>query len=91
MYIFANGGNSQVFISSSDWMRRNLDRRVEVTCPIFDDDIKSQLIDTFDICWVDNVKARILNETQDNTYVINDQPKNRSQITLYEYFRNRLK
>jgi len=39
MYIFGNGGDTQVYISSSDWMRRNLDRRVEVTCPIFDKEI----------------------------------------------------
>jgi len=91
MYIFANGGDSKVFISSSDWMRRNLDRRVEVTCPIYDEEIKQQLIDTFNICWTDNVKARILNENQDNIYVTNDKPRNRSQLSLYDYFKNRLK
>jgi len=90
MYIFANGGDNKVFISSSDWMRRNLDRRVEVTCPIFDEEIKSQIIDTFDICWTDNVKARVLNEKQDNTYVVNDQPKNRSQVSMYNYYKDRL-
>ncbi len=90
MYIFGNGGDPSVFISSSDWMRRNLDRRVEVTCPIFDNDIKQQLIDTFNICWADNVKARILNKDQDNTYIKNDLPENRSQLSLYDYFKNRL-
>lgn len=90
MYIFANGGVNDVLISSSDWMRRNLDRRVEVTCPIFDEEIKQQIIDTFNICWTDNVKARVLNEKQDNTYVENEQPKNRSQVSLYDYYKDRL-
>ncbi len=90
VYIFGNAGDPKIFISSSDWMRRNLDRRVEVSCPVFDEEIKQQLIDTFDICWTDNVKARILNEKQDNMYVKNDKPKNRSQVTLYNYFKNRL-
>ena len=90
VYIFGNSGEPKIFISSSDWMRRNLDRRVEVSCPIYDEEIKQQLIDTFDICWTDNVKARILNEKQDNQYVKNDKPQNRSQVTLYNYFKNRL-
>lgn len=90
VYIFGNAGEPKVYISSSDWMRRNLDRRVEVSCPIYDDNIKQQLMDTFDICWTDNVKARILNRNQDNSYVQNDLPVNRSQETLYEYFQNRL-
>jgi len=90
VYIFGNAGDPKIYISSSDWMRRNLDRRVEVSCPIFDEDIKQQLIDTFNICWTDNVKSRILNENQDNTYVNNNLSYNRSQESLYTYFKNRL-
>lgn len=90
VYIFGNAGDPKIYISSSDWMRRNLDRRVEVSCPIFDEDIKQQLIDTFNICWTDNVKSRILNEKQDNSYVNNNLSYNRSQESLYTYFKNRL-
>ncbi|WP_010179438.1 polyphosphate kinase 1 [Aquimarina agarilytica] len=90
LYIFANGGDTKIYISSADWMTRNIDRRVEVACPIYDEDIKQELIETFNICWTDNVKARVLNETQNNTYVRNDLPKNRSQISLYEYYKNRV-
>lgn len=91
LYIFGNQGNPLVYISSADWMTRNLDRRVEVSCPILDQEIKQELIETFDICWKDNVKARILNKTQDNSYVINDLEKNRSQITLYKYYEGKIK
>lgn len=90
LYIFGNGGNPLVYISSADFMTRNLDRRVEVSCPIHDESIKEELIETFAICWSDNVKARILNDTQDNTYVNNDLELNRSQVTLYEYYKNKL-
>ena len=90
LYIFANGGDPLIYISSADWMTRNLDRRVEVSCPIYDENIKKELIETFDICWNDNVKARILNNTQNNNYITNDLERNRSQITLYEYYKNKL-
>ena len=90
LYIFGNEGKPQVYISSADLMTRNLDRRVEVGCPILDKDIKEEIIETFDICWNDNVKARIINETQDNRYIENDLERNRSQVTLYDYYKNKL-
>ncbi len=90
LFIFCNGGNQKVFISSADWMTRNLDNRVEVGCPIYDDSIKQELIDTFDICWNDNVKARIFDEEQNNKYRRNDLPRVRSQFALYDYYRKKL-
>jgi polyphosphate kinase len=91
VFIFANGGDPKVFISSSDWMTRNLDYRVEVGCPIYDEDIKQELIDTFEISWRDNVKARVFNENQDNEYRKCDGPALRSQFATYEYYLNKLK
>ncbi|MDR0823537.1 MAG: polyphosphate kinase 1, partial [Prevotella sp.] len=58
--IFCNDGDEKVYIMSADWMTRNLDRRVEIGVPIFDDKIKRTLMDFFDIQWSDNEKARDL-------------------------------
>ncbi|APQ16302.1 polyphosphate kinase 1 [Maribacter hydrothermalis] len=89
LFAFANGGNPKVYISSADWMTRNLDYRVEVGCPIYDEDIKKELMDTFEICWKDNMKARVFNEKQDNAYRKTSTPKIRSQFATYEYYANK--
>ncbi|MEO9660981.1 MAG: polyphosphate kinase 1 [Maribacter dokdonensis] len=85
-FAFANGGDTKMYISSADWMTRNLDYRVEVGCPIYDEDIKKELMDTFDICWKDNMKARVFNEKQDNAYRKSSIPKIRSQFATYDYY-----
>ncbi|WP_109300787.1 polyphosphate kinase 1 [Aquimarina sp. AU474] len=90
LYIFENAGDPDVYISSADWMTRNLDRRVEISCPIYDKDIKLELMETFDICWNDNVKGRLLSKDQDNAYIRNDNPKVRSQIATYDYYLQKL-
>lgn len=86
LFAFANGGNPKIYISSADWMTRNLDYRVEVGCPIYDEDIKKELMDTFEICWKDNMKARVFNEKQDNAYRKTTVPRIRSQFATYEYY-----
>lgn len=90
MFIFGNEGDPKIYISSADWMTRNLDYRVEVGCPIYDEDIKQELLDTFEISWSDNVKARVFNERQDNSYLRNDMPKVRSQFAMYDYYLKKL-
>ena len=90
MLVFCNNDNPKVFISSADWMTRNIEHRVEVTCPIYDKDIKQEMIDIFEICWNDNVKARILDETQSNAYRRNNLPKVHSQFDTYDYFLKKL-
>lgn len=90
LYVFSNNDNPLVYISSADWMTRNIEHRVEVSCPIYDEDIKQELQDLFEICWNDNVKARHINETQDNTYLRNDKPKIRAQFDTYNYYLKKL-
>jgi polyphosphate kinase len=86
LVIFENNGAQKVFISSADWMLRNIDHRLEVTCPILEKHIQTELIDIVDIQLSDNIKARILDNNQDNDYV---NPRNtkkiRSQIETYNY------
>lgn len=89
LFIFGNDGKPKVYISSADWMTRNISFRVEVGCPIYDEDIKKELMDTFEIGWADNVKARIISEKQDNAYRRNNKPKVRSQVATYDYYLNK--
>ncbi len=91
LFIFCNGGDTTVYISSADFMTRNIENRVEVGCPIYDEEIKQELLDTFEISWNDNVKARVFNEAQDNAYLKNDKPKLRSQFATYDYYIKKLK
>lgn len=90
LLVFCNNDSPKVYISSADWMTRNIENRVEVTCPIYDDDIKQELMDIFDISWNDNVKARNLNEMQTNDYRRNDLPQIRSQFATYDYYLKKL-
>lgn len=91
VFIFGNEGKPKVFISSADWMTRNLENRVEVGCPIYDPGIKKELIDTFEISWKDNVKARVYNSSQNNVYRKNNAPKVRSQFAMYDYYLEKLR
>lgn len=89
--LFENGGDQKYFISSADWMQRNLDYRVEVTTPVYDSNIKRQLRDHIEIIWKDNVKARWFSEEQNNEYRSIKGPKIRSQYALHDYVKNQLK
>lgn len=84
--IFHYDGKEKVFISSADWMVRNLDHRVEAACPILDKEIQQELKDILQIELGDNVKARILDNDLSNEYVENNAEKKiRSQIETYNY------
>ena len=88
IYIFENAGKTKVYISSADWMTRNFENRIEVTCPIYDIDLQKQIIDTFDISWKDNVKSRLINELKLRNIRKQNIVKTRSQFETYKYFKN---
>jgi polyphosphate kinase len=86
VYIFENGGDKKVYISSADLMTRNLDNRVEVACPIYQKNLKKQILDTIKISLNDNVKSRLINLNKQNEFVENKNKKIRSQWDTYDYF-----
>lgn len=86
IYWFHHAGDERCFLSSADWMTRNLDHRVEVTCPVLEPRLKKVITDILEIQWKDNLKARVLDADQSNQYrVIGNRKKIRSQEQIYRY------
>lgn len=87
VFVFHNEGKPLVYISSADWMVRNLDHRVEAATPIYDRHIQQELADILGIQLAENVKGRILDNEQQNAYVTRHEhePEVRSQIAIYDY------
>ena len=85
VWVFHNNGKEKVYISSADWMVRNLDHRVEASCLINDEQIKQELKDILEIQLNDNVKARRLNNELSNDYINTGKKKIRSQVETYKY------
>jgi polyphosphate kinase len=85
VWVFHNKGKEKVYISSADWMVRNLEHRIEVTCPIWNETLKQELIDILEIQLQDNVKARWLDNELTNGYVQTSKKKIRSQVETYDY------
>ena len=91
MFHFHNDGNELFFIGSADWLVRNLDRRVEVTTPIYDSEIQNNMREFLNLQLKDNVKARIIDEKGRNKYVPKKGKRIRSQTEQYKYFKSLLK
>ncbi len=85
VWVFHNRGKEKVYISSADWMLRNIEHRVEVTCPVLNEEIKRELKDILNIQLQDNVKARLLDNEMSNEYVRSTRKKIRSQVETYDY------
>ncbi|HKZ68306.1 MAG TPA: polyphosphate kinase 1, partial [Chitinophagaceae bacterium] len=85
VWVFHNRGKEKVYISSADWMLRNLEHRVEATCPVWDEEIKQELKDILNIQLQDNVKARWLDNELNNEYVKTTKKRIRSQVETYDY------
>lgn len=88
IFLFHNGGNEIVYLSSADLMKRNLSRRVETAFPVYDEMLKEQLKKILEIQLSDNVKARILDAKQNNKYKNDDSEiKLRAQVEIYNYLK----
>ncbi|EHY9869518.1 polyphosphate kinase 1 [Vibrio vulnificus] len=84
-----NDGEPLVYISSADWMERNIDNRIEVMSPVRDPRIKQRIIDILNIQFTDTVKARRIDKEMSNNYVERgNRKKIRSQIAIYDYLKN---
>ena len=87
VYHFTNAGTPKIYISSADFMTRNIENRVEVAAPIYDKDLQRQITEVFDIIWNDNVKARRLNGPTQNAFIKNDSAPIRSQFEIFDYYK----
>jgi polyphosphate kinase len=89
--VFNHGGKEKAFISSADWMTRNIDHRIEAACPILSKELIEEIKDILKIQLSDNIKARILDNTLANNYV---NPRNtkkvQSQVEIYNYLRKKI-
>lgn len=91
IYIFENGGEEQMYFGSADFMTRNMDRRIEVLAPVYDPDIMEEFWDILEIQLKDNVKARIQDAEETNTYVTRAAGEKpiRSQVEIYHYLKQK--
>ena len=92
IYIFHNNGDEKIYLSSADWMTRNLYHRIECAFPVYDADLRQEIMDFLDIQFKDNVKARILDLEMNNKYLVDEQAQGpfRSQIEMYKYYKKKL-
>jgi polyphosphate kinase len=92
LMVFCNGGKELYYLTSADWMTRNIDRRIEVGCPIYDKKLQKVIKDMLTVQLADNTKARFINKSQNNSYKLpTAKIKIRSQLKLYNYFKQQLK
>ncbi len=90
VYIFANGGRTKCYISSADWMIRNLDLRYEVSTPILDKSLVNEIEMIFDTQWKDNTKSRIIDKNLQNNYFSNTEEPCSAQTYLSNYYHHKI-
>ncbi|MBC8041837.1 MAG: polyphosphate kinase 1 [Rhizobacter sp.] len=90
VYMFANGGDEEMYLASADWMTRNLSRRIETAFPVYDATLRKQIGRLINLQLADNVKSRVLGKSQKNKYRKRDvsQPECRSQLAIYDFLKN---
>lgn len=92
VHIYCNGGKELIYLTSADFMTRNIDNRVEVGFPIYDEKLQEEIRDIIDIQLDDNTKAREINSQNTNKYHKTNSPEShRAQIEIYNYLKNKTK
>jgi len=89
VFVFLNNGDHQVYLGSADWMKRNLRRRLECIFPVYDPELKKELLSVLNIQLSDNVKACEIDQHLSNNRIITKGPDIRAQIAIYEFFKNK--
>jgi len=88
VYVFENAGDNKVFLSSADWMTRNIDYRIEVAVSLLDPRLKQQVLDILALLFSDTVKARYIDAELSNRYVRRgNRRKVRAQTAIYDYIK----
>jgi polyphosphate kinase len=89
VFVFGNNGNPLVYLSSADWMSRNLDHRVEATVQVQDSILQNELINILELQLAENVKARLLNNANPNEYVLRAKNEKimQSQVQISAYLK----
>jgi len=91
VFVFYNQGKEDIYMSSADWMVRNLSYRIEATFPIYDEHLKQEVLEYINIQLNDNMKARILDDKQANKYVkLGDDISMRSQVETYYHIKRKI-
>ncbi|HHT29287.1 MAG: polyphosphate kinase 1 [Petrimonas mucosa] len=92
IWYFRNGGNETIYLSSADWMERNLHRRIEVAFPVYSEPLKRQIIDILKIQLSDNRSAVWVDEHLNNLFkretASPDEPPVRAQQAIYDYLKS---
>ncbi|HKN05815.1 MAG TPA: polyphosphate kinase 1 [Buttiauxella sp.] len=89
IYIFENNGDKKIWISSADWMTRNIDYRIEVAVPLLDPNLKQYMMDVINLLFSDTVKARVIDKEGNNHYVQRgNRRKIRAQLAIYDYIKS---
>ena len=90
VFVFNNNGDPKVYLSSADWMTRNLSYRVETAFPVLDESIKKTILELIDIQLNDTVKARRIHYKKQNEYRKHKDIPIRTQVETYYYLKRKL-
>nr|WP_321452310.1 polyphosphate kinase 1 [uncultured Carboxylicivirga sp.] len=89
IWVFGNNGQEEMFLSSADWLNRNINRRIETAFPIENKELKNEILDILEMQLNDNVKLRRIDANLENILDPTDRPPQRAQVSTYQYLLNK--